>query len=181
MNLYTQASNMINFKDALAREKGDRSNSREGSNSNSVRNDKDKSILDSFLNGKRTFKNSGRQLLAPLCVSKVQEDMGYSTLDSKHPLTPIYLSHQKVNLEFQKYKRTNSENDEDNNTGSLTDGQNEEYSHDYGLNVEKIQIASKRSRMLSVITAKTVSRCNSYSYYDTEAIKNLETGCEYQI
>lgn len=103
MNLYTQASNMINFKDALAREKGDRSNSREGSNSNSVRNDKDKSILDSFLNGKRTFKNSGRQLLAPLCVSKVQEDMGYSTLDSKHPLTPIYLSHQKVNLEFQKY------------------------------------------------------------------------------
>lgn len=182
MNLCTQAFNMINFKGALVRDKGDGSNSREGSNSNSVRNDKDKSILDGFLGGKYTCKDGGRQLLAPVSVSKVTEEMGYSTLDSKHSLTPIYLSHQKVDLEFQKYKSMNSENDEDNNTGSMTDGQNEESSHDYGLYAEKIKVATKsRSRILSVITAKTVSRCNSYSYSDADATNNLETGCEYAI
>ena len=181
MNLCTQAFNMINFKNALARDKGGGINSREGSNSNSVRNVKDKSILDSFLNGKCTCKDGGRQLLAPPCASKVPEEMGYSTLDSKHSLTPIYLSHQKVDLEFQKYKGMNFENDEDNNTGSLTDGQNEEYSHDYGLHAEKIQIAPKRkSRIPSVLTAKTVSRCTSYTYSDA-ASNNLETGCEYEI
>ena len=133
------------------------------------------SILSGLLKGTRTAEVSGQKLHAPMCAN-APESMRYSTIDGKRALTPIYFSHRKGELEFQIDKRFNPENDDDNDTGSLTDGQNEEFSHDHDMTFEQIRV-KRRERLLSVLTSKNTSCYNSYCCDET-AVENIYDGVE---
>jgi hypothetical protein len=155
----TSCSNTINYKDNTERDKGGKST--EQVSWKTGRRDSRNSILDCILKGIRTTKDSAQAAHTPLCSSTTPGSPAYSICDVKHTLTPLYLNHSK-DLDNNDDKR-----------GFINGGLNQEFSSDLNIATEQLRITKKRDRIFSILTTKTLSRYNSYSYDETKDSGNV--------
>lgn len=156
-------SNTINFKDATESGIGDKS--REQGSCNTGRRDSKNCILDQFFKGIRTTKGCAQAARTPLCTPSTTPGSTSSPIsDVKRTLTPLYLTHSK-----------DLDDDDDNKRGYKSSGVDQEFSHGMNIVTEQLRISKKRGRIFSILTAKTLCRCNSYSYdYTAESSKVFE-------
>ena len=153
-------SNTINYKDNAERDTGGKST--EQGSCKTGRRDSKNSILDCIFKGKRTTKDSAQAAHTPLCSSTTPGSPAYSICDVKHTLTPLYLNHSK-----------DLDND-DNKRGFINGGLNQEFSGDLNIATEQLRTTKKRDRIFSILTTKTLSRYNSYSYDETKESSNVD-------
>jgi hypothetical protein len=151
--------NTIHYKDNTERYTGGKS--REQGSCRTNRSDFYNSILDCFFKGIRTTKDSAQAAHTPLCSSTTPGSPVHSICDVKHTLTPLYLNHSK-----------DLDNDDDKR-GFINGGLNQEFSSDLNIATQQLRITKKRDRKFSLLTMKTRSRYNSYSYNETTESCNV--------